>query len=311
LIGKTPSELAQNANLIVEAQLCAYERYQHDLVTLGVDIYNVEAEAVGCDIHYYDSDDIPGIQKGIIEGKNQLSELTIPDPSQDGRMPLMLDAGSRLKARLQEHVLVGGSVVGPFTLGAILRGVEKFLVDMVEEAEFFQELLEYACQVGMAYGEALIDRGLGLSINESFCTVPFLSGRMYAKRVLPVHQKMMSAFRAKGITNIGLIIGGDTTTFSQHLVKTGTSILIADYSADLQKIKDIAGEAGVVLRGNVNPKLLEQGTKEELLQAGTRVLNQGKAGGRFLLGTGVVPYHAKPERLLELKRLTQTVGSYQ
>lgn len=32
LLGKTPSELAQNADLIVEAQVCAFERYQHDLM---------------------------------------------------------------------------------------------------------------------------------------------------------------------------------------------------------------------------------------------------------------------------------------
>jgi len=108
-----------------------------------------------------------------------------------------------------------------------------------------------------------------------------------------------------------LIIGGDTFAFSQHLVRTGTSILIADYNTDLAQYKTIAEQAGVVLRGNVNPQLLAQGTEEELLETGKQVLRQGMPGGRFLLGTGVVPYHSHPERLLALKELTQTIGVYE
>lgn len=310
LVGQTPSALAQNAALIVEAQECAFERYGHDLVTIGVDIYNVEAEALGCEVRYYDSDDIPGIVRGILVEKPIFRDLRLPDPYKAGRLPLMLEAGKSLQARIGEHVLIGGSVVGPFTLAAILRGIDRFLMDLIDDPDFCQQLLALTCEMGVIYGGAWIAQGLGLSINESFCTKPFISEPLYARLVFPFHQKMIAAFRAKGMQNIGLIIGGDTLAFSQRLAQTGTSILIADYNTDLAQYKTIAEQAGVVLRGNVNPKLLAQGTEEELIETGKRVLRHGMPGGRFLLGTGVVPYQSRPERVMALKELTQTIGVY-
>lgn len=310
LLGHTPSALAQNAALIVEAQECAFEHYGHDLVTVGVDIYNVEAEALGCEVRYYDSEDIPGIVRGILIERAMVNDLRLPDPRKIGRLPLMLEVGKSLKARIGRHVLIGGSVVGPFTLAAILRGIDRFMMDLIDDLDFCQQLLALTCEMGVIYGEAWIAQGLGLSINESFCTKPFISEPLYARLVFPFHQKMIAAFRAKGMQNIGLIIGGDTFAFSQYLVRTGTSILIADYNTNLAQYKTIATQAGVVLRGNVNPTLLAQRTEEELLEAGKQLLRQGMPGGRFLLGTGVVPYQSHPERLLALKELTQTIGVY-
>jgi uroporphyrinogen decarboxylase len=310
LIGLSPSKLSQSSKLIVDAQLAAYEKYRHDLITVGVDIYNVEAEAIGCKVELFQSNDIPGISHGIIENKTQFSKLKIPNPSRDGRMNVMIEASSRIKSQLKDEVLVGGTIVGPFTLAAILRGIEPFLLDSFSDPEFFTDLLNFSVKVGERYGEALISRGLGVAINESFCSKPFLSDEMYSKFVFPVHKKIIKSFRRRGLKNIGLIIGGDTDSFSSKLVQTGTSILIADFNTDQKNYKKIASQSGVVLRGNVDPTLLELGTTQELIESTNKVLKIGKPGGRFLLGTGVVPYGAKPENILTIKNLVMSRGKY-
>jgi len=310
LIKKTPSELAISSELIVEAQLFAFEKYKHDLVTVGVDIYNIEAEALGCKVQYFESTDIPGIKENVLADKEKLCELGVPNPERDGRMPLMLNAAAKIRSKIGDEVPVSGTIVGPFTLAAIIRGIEALLLDIYEDPSFFQRILDFTRQVGERYGEAMIPRGLGVAINESFSTPPFLSMKLYADSVFPVQRRMIQFFRDKGVKNIGLIIGGDTAPFANFLVKTGTSILIADYNTDLQRYKTISQQAGVVLRGNVNPRLLERATQEELLQAARHVLHQGKPGGRFLLGTGVVPYHAAPKNLLALRELVEQEGIY-
>ena len=48
VIGKSPYETSRSAELTAMAALKSWETYQHDLVTVGVDIYNVEVEAFGC-----------------------------------------------------------------------------------------------------------------------------------------------------------------------------------------------------------------------------------------------------------------------
>ncbi|WP_422880119.1 uroporphyrinogen decarboxylase family protein [Neomoorella glycerini] len=50
---------------MVRGQLQAYELYGHDLVTVGIDIYNVEAEAMGCPVQYFDDEAIPAIAGNV------------------------------------------------------------------------------------------------------------------------------------------------------------------------------------------------------------------------------------------------------
>jgi uroporphyrinogen decarboxylase len=310
LIQKTPSEVARDPALIVDAQLSAFEKYRHDLVTVGVDIYNVEAEALGCKIKYFESTDIPGIKEILLHEKERLHHLKVPDPECDGRMPVLLHAASKIRSEIGDKVFVAGTIVGPFTLAAIIRGIRGLLLDIYEDPFFFQRVLDFARQVGERYGKAMIVRGLGVAINESFSTTPFLSKQLYADLVFPVQRRIVRFFRDEGAENIGLIIGGDTAPFADFLVRTGTSILIADYNTDLEAYKAIAQRAGVVLRGNVNPSLLERASQEELLRVARCVLRHGKPGGRFLLGTGVVPYHTDPRNILALKALVEQEGTY-
>jgi DNA-binding LacI/PurR family transcriptional regulator len=47
LIGKTPREVSRSKDLIVQGHKAAFERYHHTPVVVGIDIYNLEAEAFG------------------------------------------------------------------------------------------------------------------------------------------------------------------------------------------------------------------------------------------------------------------------
>ena len=63
VLGRTPSEVARDAGLMAEAAVASYRTYGHDLVTVGIDIYNIEAEALGAAIRIpgeYECPDIDG-----------------------------------------------------------------------------------------------------------------------------------------------------------------------------------------------------------------------------------------------------------
>jgi uroporphyrinogen decarboxylase len=59
-IGKTPSEVCRDEDLLVDAVIAEEEALRPDGVIVGIDVYNVEAEAVGCAVSYPD-----GGQTGI------------------------------------------------------------------------------------------------------------------------------------------------------------------------------------------------------------------------------------------------------
>jgi uroporphyrinogen decarboxylase len=287
----------------VEGQLKAYELYGHDLLSVGVDIYNPEAEAIGCRVRYFNDESIPAIEKHVLEEKTAFPRLKMPDPEHSGRLPLLLDAASRIKNKLSGEVPVNGTVVGPFTLAALLRGYENFVLDMVTDPSFAGELLDFTAEAGLAYGKAIIERGLGLSINESWISPPLLSPTLYREFAFPRQKFLIERLKEAGALSVGLISGGNTTAIADLLVQAGSSILMADWGTDLAFYKEKAEQARIILRGSIESRLLENGTREEIAVQARHVLGIGMTGGRFILGCGVLPFGADPEKVLFLKSI--------
>ncbi|KLU60664.1 uroporphyrinogen decarboxylase [Peptococcaceae bacterium CEB3] len=306
LLGKTPSDLARNEELLVDGQLAAYERYRHDLVVVGLDIYNVEAEALGCQVDFYTSTDIPGVVKHVLaEDSGKLLKLTPPDPEVSARMPLIIGAAMKVREKIGTEVNVGGAMVGPFTLAAMLRGFEQFIFDLVLEPDFAGSLLDFTTAVGIRFGGALVREGLGAAINESWIAQPLLSPDLYREFVLPRHKKLIEEIKDQGPGFVSLISGGDTTAIADDLVRTGSAILMADYNTDQLLFKQKAQEARVVLRASLDSKLMELGTEEQIEEQALRVLRTCAPGGRFIMGCGVVSYQTDPARILRLKKVVQ------
>ena len=63
LIGDTPSRVSRDADLFYRAMMTECETYQADALVVGMDVYNLEAEALGAKVTFYEGDDtsIPGI----------------------------------------------------------------------------------------------------------------------------------------------------------------------------------------------------------------------------------------------------------
>jgi len=66
LIGKTPSEVACDDELLFQAVMEEFNTYRADLLTVGLDVYNIEAEALGCKIKFYKTNDVPAIEEHIL-----------------------------------------------------------------------------------------------------------------------------------------------------------------------------------------------------------------------------------------------------
>jgi len=170
LIGHTPSEVAKREDLLVEGQLAAYEHYRHPLVSVGLDIYNIEAEALGGIIDFPGDTSLPALRSPIIQSPDDFKALRLPDPHSDGRMPMLLGACRRLKAALP--ATISGTVTGPFTLAAILRGFEDFTMDMLDEPDFAREQLKFAAEFAFIFAREYHDLGVNIAINESWIAPP-------------------------------------------------------------------------------------------------------------------------------------------
>ncbi len=303
LIGKTPSEVASSASLMTEAHLCAYETYRCDNISVGIDIYNVEAEALGCKLVKHGDNSIPSIDGVLLSDISAAGELLLPEPCRDGRMPLFLESCKKIRENVPVAVAVNGTVTGPFTLAAILRGFEDFIYDIIEQPETAEKLMGFACDVAYRYACALAETGVGISINDSWISPPLCSHEIYRTHVFKYQRNLISRLKSSGIGSISLVCGGNTGGIAGELARTGSSLIIADWVCDRALFKRVCSENNIWLRANVDSALVCNGNDDELRESVRTILRDCGDYEKLIFGCGVVSYDTPPDRIHVLKRI--------
>ena len=192
LIGRTPSQVCRSLDLLLEALEREDEIYGPDALTVGLDVYNVEAEALGCGVRYFDgSPDVPAVEAPILGGPGELGRLGRPDPGRDGRMPLFVEAAARLQRAKGAEVMVRGAVTGPFSLACALAGTEEVLVATVEDTRFVRALLDFAARTAVDFGTAFLEKGVEPVLFDSKASPAAASPRVFREFVLPVYRDLV------------------------------------------------------------------------------------------------------------------------
>lgn len=302
LVGTTPSLLSRDADLFELALVLEYELYRPDMLTVGCDVYNVEAEAAGCRVCFPESNDVPSISDRIVRPGGDLSQLRIPDPERDGRMPVCLEVGRRVQARFGREVIVRGALSAPFSLACELAGAEPVLLAMMDDPGWVSELLAFAVEVVKAYGLAFARRGLGVILFDSHASPPLVSPAIYGTIILPAAAAAVRYFRHDlALPLVPYIIGGNTGSLLDLILETGTNNVLCDFRADLAAfVRRLEGKP-VVVRANLDPRLLLAAPIETVKARSREVLAVGRLHPRFILGTGILPYDTPRDRVLAVR----------
>jgi len=222
------------------------------------------------------------VNLGSSINKNQIvSELKIPDPYQDGRMPTNL-ASYRLMAENYNKPLAI-SVQGPFTLAGELIGVNNFIRAIILEPDFVREVLDFTTAVVSRYSRATVDAGVKLlCISEP--TAILLSPKMFKDLVSANLKKIFdsldpSAWRV-------LHVCGDTTNHIQQLLESGAEGLSLDQVVVLKDIAPMVPR-NVVIIGNIDPiDVLADSTPAVIKEKTLELLRDMKDYPNFLVSFG-------------------------
>lgn len=305
-IDKTPSETAIDGHLLEEAHIKAFDIYGHDLVTVGIDVYNIEAEALGCKIKYHEDFSIPGVISHPFQNTEDISGIEFH--IKKGRIKLILDAADRINQRIGKQVNVSVGVSGPFSIAAELMGYEGLIFDCITDGVKTSLLLDRILGFQKKYCDEIINRHLGITIFESWAAPPLITPDMYREFVMPFEKELISYIKSRGVAYVPLVIGGDTSIILDDIIRTGTSMLIADYMVNMDIYIEKASNNNLVIRGNIDPKEVELGTKDDVINLVRNMLK--KAGGypKFILGTGVIPYSAPVENIIAITNYLNSIA---
>ena len=304
LAGRSPSEVCRDGGLLRECLERELETYDPDMLVVGIDVYNVEAEALGCAIRYFEgSADVPAVEAPLLESPGGLGRLGLPDPGRDGRMPLLIDTAARLHKDMGRGIIIRGALTGPFSLASALVGTEALLMATVDDPAFVGRLLEFSAKVTVVFGTAFLEKGVEIILFDSKASPAAASPKVFREFVMPVYRDIvMPGLRAAGARQTPLIIGGNTIPILDDLIRTGASQLLCDAGSNLDLFRRRCREERRALRINVDARLVHRGAPDEIRAEGLRLLRAAGREPGLLFGCGVVAYDCAPANVIALRQ---------
>jgi uroporphyrinogen-III decarboxylase len=274
--------------------------YRHNPVVIGIDIYNLEAEAYGAVVDRPDGAALPVISRRLVRTAADIPRLEPFDPLSDGRIPQILDAAKQLQA-CHSGADIRIPVSGPFSIASNLVGFETLLCETIEEPEMVRNAMEWLIDGQIAFCQAVASQGLRVALFESAATPPLLPPRSFKKILYPSLEKL--AHRVFEITgeNIACIIGGDTCPILETLMQAGPGYIICPVETEQsQFMRKMRQFPDAMVRINMQPAVFTVDAKTAIEEA-ERVL--GIAGQRknVCIGSSALPFDANPEVVLRVK----------
>ncbi len=298
IINKSPWEVSRNPELLYSAHAAAYKRYHHSPVTVGIDIYNPEAEAYGAVVEEPSGNNIPTISKPILSTSEDILALDPLDPANDGRLPMVISTGAKLSQTFSDAD-VRIPVSGPVSIASTLMGVEEFLMGLALNPEKIQQALYHLADGQVAFCKEIHSKGLDITFFESAAAPPLISPNQFEEMILPVLKRMMKEISEIVGHSLAFVIGGNTTPILDSLLKTETNYLICPSETDQQAFMGkIWDRTDVTVRINMDPRILVLGSWEEIKAKVDRIMSITRGRENVCLG---MPYETPPENVDKVK----------
>jgi uroporphyrinogen decarboxylase len=300
LINRRPYEVAFDSSLLASAHAEAFRRYRHSPVVVGIDVYNVEAEAYGAVLQDAGGISIPSIEKRLCGGIDDMFNLRPIDLHRDGRFPMLLEAAARLKKECP-----GAPVVlplsGPFSIAQNLMGMEELLFAVLSDPERARDaLMVIARHVGDLIVAATAV-GLAVIVFESSASPPLLSPALFRKAEAPALSHLGRIHHEAVGKGIALILGGNTLPVLPDLIQVGAGSIICPAEVDgVSFLNTMRAHPDVEVRINMRPGGFATSLEDATSEA-ERALALAAGRSNVCIGSGVLPYDANPEIVLNIQ----------
>ncbi len=196
----------------------------------------------------------------------------------------------RVHDELGDRGLVMASLGDPAYLAAELMSFESYLLWAFEETEHFARTVEVVAERVMENLRRQLDCcivDVYRICGPEYMTPPHLPPAMFERFMLPHVTKMTETIHARG-GKVRLHCHGNIARVLDMILATGCDGIDPcepppDGDIEIDEVKRRCAERGVSVWGNIEVKVLEAGTPDEVRAEVRRILRQAKDGGGFVL----------------------------
>jgi uroporphyrinogen-III decarboxylase len=202
----------------------------------------------------------------------------------------------RVRAELGDHGLVMASVGDPAYLAADLMSFQDFLMWAFAATDHFARTVERLAERVMENLRRQLDCcvvDLYRIVGPEYFTPPYLPPAMFERFVVPHASAMTRLIHARG-GKVRLHCHGKIGRVLDLVLETGCDGVDPcepppDGDLELDEVKRRCRARGVSVWGNLELKLLENGTPDQVRAEVRKVMSQAKDGGGFVLMPTAAP----------------------
>lgn len=308
VINRSPWEVSRSAKLLAQGNIEAFRLYGHKPVVVGIDIYNLEAEAYGAPVEKPSGNGIPAIHSHPYSTTRQVLNLAPFDPKRDGRVTMVIEAAKHVATECPEAD-VRVPLAGPFSIATNLMGFERLLCEIATDPDPVVECLHHLVAGQVGFCKEIVRHGLDIAFFESAAAPPLLSPQQFRDIELGALTEVLQKTAAIVKHPVPCILGGDTERILDAILETGTGYVCCPAETGQQVfMKKMKAHPEVMVRINMDPRPMTAKNFEAVQKEVDRVLALANNRRQVCIGTGCLPYETDPQMVLKTKEyiLTQT-----
>jgi uroporphyrinogen decarboxylase len=318
-VGAPPDRFYSEAQTLISGLIETAEQFDFDVPSLGYDVYNIEAEAMGQPLHFTEGQ-APLIDKDaiLIEDKRALLRIRSPEPGLAGRMPFVLD----LHRIYRERLGVGPAFqfCAPFSLATLVRGYVNFIQDIYTDPQFAHDLLGFLTERVIAPWITVQKRafpGTAAALGaDALCSPPMVNAQIIEQFSIPY------ILRLRRLCDLDVMVvnwWGDShfeevERFLELKRKVACGFIRAQ-DPDVARLgpgvfKEFARKHDLTLELGLGDVLLNRGPRQEIEDRLRRYISEAAPGGRFILYLASINSDTPPDHVRAAVAAIKRYGSY-
>jgi len=250
-----------------------------------------------------------------------LDTYSWPDPNDPGRFEGLRDKAKELFENT-EYAIIGDPRMGSmFELNWYMPGLERFLVDMIENVEFIDKLISISFEIQIKIISKFLDavgdyiQVLALNGDLAMQTGPFMSHELYSRIIKPYHKKLYKIVKSKTDVKMFRHCCGDIVPFLPDFIEYGIDAMhpvqVSAREMDSKKLKEKFGDRMGFWGGIDTMHVLPYGTVKDVEQeVKKRIFDLAPGGGYVLAAVHNIQRDVPPENIVAMFRAGEKYGKY-